>query len=101
MPGNFECPGKKRILSPPLLPPYRQVELYLWSVDRPSSRNHGCGRGEKGTADPIPGCRIYLSIVFGEITVDFVRFCPSVKRDIISDFFFFCTFSLVTSQVIR
>lgn len=45
--------------------------------------------GEKGTADPIPGCRIYLSIVFGEITVDFVRFCPSVKRDIISDFFFF------------
>lgn len=47
------------------------------------------GGGEKGTADPIPGCRIYLSIVFGEITVDFVRFCPSVKRDIISDFFFF------------
>lgn len=45
--------------------------------------------GEKGTADPIPGCRIYLSIVFGEITVDFARFCPSVKRDIISDFFFF------------
>lgn len=45
--------------------------------------------GEKGTADPIPGCRIYLSIVFGEITVDFVRFCPSVKRDIIPDFFFF------------
>lgn len=48
--------------------------------------------GGIGDADPIPGCRIYLSIVFGEITLDFVRFCPSVKRDIISDILFFLPF---------
>lgn len=62
--------------------------------------------GGGGGADPIPGCRIYLSIVFGEITVDFVRFCPSVKRDIISDFFSSFShrirfLSLLLSKVIR
>lgn len=62
--------------------------------------------GGGGARIRFPDARIYLSIVFGEITVDFVRFCPSVKRDIISDFFSPFSrrirfLSLLLSKVIR